>query len=278
MKRMTILTIILSLILTLCACGSEKAPETAPATAAPATVPAENTVSEPLDLTGWDMSASTWSSPNGATIHISATPNQYTDGQSAAFIVRLENDEVANVPCQWDGTVYTASADLNAADGYCYYVALTAADGTITEVAVNTPNEPVNEAFINMESALLSYCALTVEESAFEGSKLVLTSGSAQVQVPTITDDGAAITCQKASLVLSFNGEELATAELPVTASPTAGLFEAKLSNISFDVPEMEDDQQLDLTLHAVLSNGQELSAFGGNWIYNAEDLLAVFG
>lgn len=278
MKRMTILAVVLALALALCACGSEKAPETTPATAAPTALPVETTAPAPLELTGWEMSASTWSSPNGATIHIAATPNQYAEGQSAAFIVRLENDDIANIPCQWDGSQYTASADLNAADGYCYYMALTAADGTVTEIPVNTPKEPVNESFINMEAALLSYCSLTVEESSFEGSKLLLTSGTAQVQVPTITDDGADITCQTASLSLSFNGEELATAELALTASETAGLFEASLNGITFDVPEMEDDQQLDLTLNATLSNGQVLSAYGSNWIYNAEGLLPVVG
>lgn len=280
MKKMTILAVILALAIALTACGGEKAPEetTAAAVTTAATVPAETAASQPLTLTDWSMSASTWSSPNGATIHITATPNDYAEGQKADFVVRLESDDVLAIPCQWDGTSYTASADLNAANGYCYYVILTAADGTAAEVAVNTPAEPVNEAFINMEAALESYCSITVEESAFEGSQLTLTNCKVQVQAPAITNEGETISCQKAYLVLSFNGEELANDELTLEETGTAGLYETTISSMTFDIPEMEDDQKVELTLNATLSNGQALSAFGGDWVYNEEGLMPVVG
>ena len=282
MKKMTILAVILAMAMAiaLTACGGEKAPETtAPAaTAATTTEAPVTTPAEPLTLTDWSMSASTWSSPNGATIHVTATPNYYAEGQKADFVVRLESDEVASIPCQWDGAVYTASADLNAANGYCYYVVLTAADGTAAEVAVNTPSETTNEAFINMETALASYCSITVEESAFEGNQLNLTSGSVQVQAPVITNDGEAISCQEAVLILTYNGEELDRKALTLAETDTAGLFEAALETIVFEIPEMEDDQKVELTLNATLSNEQILTAFGGSWFYNEEALLPVVG
>jgi len=281
MKKMTILAVILALAVMLTACGGEKAPEAAETMAATtiATVPAETAApAQPLSLTDWSMSASTWSSPNGATIHITATPSHYDESAKADFLVRLESEEIANVPCEWDGTSYTASADLNAANGYCYYVVLTAADGTSTEVAVNTPSEPTNEAFINMASALESYCSMTVEESAFEGNTLTLSSCKVQVQVPTITDEGTDIGCQQAALSLSFDGEELAKADVELKATETAGLFEADISGMTFDLPEMEDDQKVELHLNAILTNGQSLTAFGGNWFYNEEGLLPVVG
>lgn len=277
MKRMSILTLVLALALVLCACGGSKTPEaTVPAT----TVPAETETAAPvvLALSDWSMSATTWSSPNGATIHISAVPEAYIQGLIAAFEVRLDGEDVAVVPCEWDGTAFTASADLNAADGYSYYVVLTAADGTAEEIAVNTASQPTAEAFVNMETALASYCSITVEESTFEGSKLTLVSGKAQVQAPTITNEGEVITCAKAELVLLFNGETLDTEELTLSETETAGLFEGQLQNITFDVPEMEDDQQLDLHLNVTLSNDQVLSAFGGNWFYNDQSLLPVVG
>ena len=188
MKKMTILAMILVLAIALTACGGDKAPETTAATVA-ATAPVETApVAQPLSLTSWNMSASTWSSPNGATVHINATPNAYAEGQKADFVVRLESDDVTTIPCQWDGTNYTASADLNAANGYCYYVVLTAADGTVTECAVNTPAAPVNEALINMEAALASYCSVTIEESEIADNKLNLANCKVQVQAPTITN------------------------------------------------------------------------------------------
>ena len=277
MKRLSILALVLALALMLCACGSEKTSETTvPAT----TVPAETAAPAPvvLALSDWSMSATTWSSPNGATIHISATPEAYADGLIAAFEVRLNGEDISVIPCEWDGTVFTASADLNAADGYSYYVVLTAADGSTEEIAVNIASQPTVEAFVNMETALASYCSVTVEESTFEASQLTLVNGNVQVQAPTITNDNQVITCTNAELVLLFNGDTLDTEELTLTGTETAGLFEAQLQNITFDVPEMEDDQQLDLYLNVTLSNDQVLTAFVGNWFYNNQSLLPVVG
>lgn len=282
MKKMTILAVILVLAMALSACGSEKAPETTAAAttvAATTAAPAETTVpAQPLALTEWNMSASTWSSPNGATIHITATPNYYLEGQTADFVVRLESDDIAIIPCQWDGSSYTASVDLNAANGYCYYVLLTAADGTVEEVAVNTPAAPTNEAFIDIEASLESYCSVIIEESTIDGSQLTLTSGKVQVQAPVITNEGETITCQEAALVLSFNGEELSKKVLTLTQTDTAGLSEAVLDGTVFDIPELENEQKVELTLNAVLTNGQVLSAYGGNWQSSEEGLLPAVG
>lgn len=278
MKKMTILAMILVLAIALTACGGDKAPETTAATVA-ATAPVETApVAQPLSLTSWNMSASTWSSPNGATVHINATPNAYAEGQKADFVVRLESDDVTTIPCQWDGTNYTASADLNAANGYCYYVVLTAADGTVTECAVNTPAAPVNEALINMEAALASYCSVIIEESEIAENKLNLANCKVQVQAPTITNEGETISCKKAYLILSFNEEELAKVEVNLEETATAGLFEAAVSGITFDIPALENDQKVVLSVNAALSNGQALSAFGGEWVYNEEGLLPVVG
>ena len=280
MKKMTILAVILVLVMALTACGGEKAPETT-ATAAPtvAAVPAETAASsQPLTLTDWNLGVSTWSSPNGATVHLSATPSSYAEGQSAEFIIRLEGDDVFTAPCQWDGTSYTADADLNAANGYCYYVNITAADGTVTEVAVNTPAEPTDEVLINMEAALTSYCNLIVEESEITNNKLNLTNCNIQVQVPVITNDGAAITCQNAVLTLNLGAEEIAQAEVTLEATETAGLFEKAISGMTFDIPALDGDQQLELVLNVTLSNGQELTAYGSSWVTDEGNLLPVVG
>lgn len=280
MKRMSILALMLVLALALSACGSSKMPEATATAPAEINLPAETEAAAPpvLALTEWNMSATTWSSPNGATIHISATPEAYADGLIAAFEVRLGGEDVAVIPCEWDGAAFTASADLNAADGYSYYVVLTAADGTTEEIAVNTASQPTAEAFVNMESALASYCSIAVEESAFEGGKLTLSSGKVQVQAPTITNQNEVITCAKAELVLMFNGEALDTQALTLAETENTGLFETQLQDITFEVPEMEDDQQLDLYLNVTLSNGQILSTSGGNWFYNDQGLLPVVG
>lgn len=253
-------------------CGTDKAEET---TAAPAETLAAD---QPLELTAWDLTATTWSSPNGATVNLTATPNGYAEGQSAMFVVRLEGSEVETVPCQWDGAQYTASADLNAADGYCYYVILTAADGTQTEVAVNTPTAIIDDALINMATALNSYCTLTVTDSQQNGDKLTITEGSIQVQLPLITNAGETIVCDKAVLVMTFDGKEVGSVELDVGEPTDAGVYNAPISGAEFEVPSMENDQRVELRLDVTLSNAQTLTAQGSSWLYNDGELMLAAG
>lgn len=272
MTRKTILVLaalITAFALMLTGCGSKEPAET---TGAP--VSAE----DPLGLQSWEMSATTWSSPNGATVHVTAVPNSHSDDQYAVFTVRLEGDDVQNIPCEWDGTAYTASAELNAADGYCYYVTLTTVDGEQAEIAVNTPAAPIDEALINMQSALNSYCHLLVESSDADSSKLTITGGSVQIQPPQIANNGEKITCAEAVLVLNFNGQEADRKVLSLSEPGQGGLYTLSIADIRFDIPEMEDDQQLSLQLDVTLSNGQTLTDANGTWFYDDGSLVSAVG
>lgn len=275
MNKKTILVLVALLTafaLMLTGCGSKNAEET---TAAPVETAAAEV---PLGLSDWTLSTSTWSSPNGATVHLTATPNARTDDQYAVFSVRLEGDDIENIPCEWNGTSYTASADLNAADGYCYYVVLTTASGEQAEIAINTPAAPTNEALINMETALNTYCQLLVEGSDADDKKLTLTAGIAQIQLPRITNDGEAITCTEAVLVLSFNGAETDRKVLTLPEADANGLYTLNIADTRFDIPAMEDDQQLTLRLDVTLSNGQVLTDANGTWSFIDGRLVSAVG
>ena len=274
MKRKNILAVIALVAVfafALAGCGSKDKEPTANTAAS---VP-EMSAGQELTLTSSTLTAATWSSPNGATVNLTATPNGYAEGQSAAFIVRLEGEEAANVPCEWNGS---ASADLNAADGYCYYVLLTAADGTQTEVAINTPTAPTDDALINLESALNSYCNMTVASATQDGSTLTITGGSVEVQAPRITNEGETITCSKAELVLTFNEEIVGTAALTMEAAEIPGSYTADISGITFNIPSMEDDQQLSIRLDVTLSNGQFLTAPGGTFSFLNGEMVSSVG
>lgn len=257
----------------LAGCGAKEEP----AATAAETVP-ELTPGQSLELTSSSLTAATWSSPNGATVNLTAVPNGYAEGQSAAFVVRLEGEDAANVPCDWNGSAYTASADLNAADGYCYFVILTAADGTQTEIPINTPTNITDDALVNMETALNSYCSMTVEASQQDGGKLTITAGSVEVQTPRITNEGEAITCGEAVLVLTFNEQEVARAELTLEEAEIPGSYTADIAGTSFDIPAMEDDQELAVRLDVTLSNGQFLTASGGTWTFLDGQMMTRVG
>lgn len=277
-RKLICLTMAMLLLcaLALNACGKKEAPETTQAATEPA---ATQAALEELGLSTWSLSASTWSSPNGATIHLTAEPTRHADGDSASFVVRLEDEEIANVPCTWENGNYVAEADLNAADGYCYYVVLTGADGSTAEVAVNTPANPIEENYINMQSALEAYCSLTLGESALEEGKLVITSGAATVQAPRITDAGQEIGCTKATLVLTLDGQEIASKELTMAPGDTDKSYECALDDVSFDLPAtMSSEQRLTLRLDAELSNGQQLTDEGVTWYYQDGSLANAVG
>lgn len=234
---------------------------------------------EALELVKWTMNATAWSSPNGATVNITASPNGYMEGQSAVFCVRLEGEDIATVPCEWNGSVYTASADLNAADGYCYFVMLTAADGAKTEVAVNTPTNPIDDSLINMETALNASCEATVTGTKQENGQLIVEEGSISIHLPFLTLDTGAVTCQKATLTFMHNGADVSSQELKVSQADASGICTADLSGKSFPIPSgIEDDHQLGLRLDVTLSNGHTVSTPAGNWYYVDGQLSLAVG
>ena len=263
-----LVSLVLALSLVLVGCGSKDS----------GSVPALKE-GDALELTSWSMNATAWSSPNGATVNVSAVPNGYAKGQSARFCVRLEGEDIAMVECQWDGSVYTASADLNAADGYCYYVILTAADGTVSEVAVNTPTSVHDNSLVNMQTALNAYCEADIAETKLEGDVLTVSEGSMKIQLPWLTLDTGAVTCQSAVLVLSYDNADVAKQELTVPEADGSGLCVVDLSGITYTVPDnMEDDHQLSLRLDVTLSNGQTLTAPGAIFYYLDGQLLLAVG
>lgn len=228
----------------------------------------------PMALGQWSLTPETWSSPNGATIHLSAEVSNADKSATAEFVVRQGDGDVANAPCTWEDGKLIAEAELNAADGYSYFLVLTAADGSLTE----WPLPGVDGSLVNLATALNSYCNLLVTDSAYENGKLTLTAGKLEIQAPQLTDGGEAITCQETFLVLTKDGEELTRTAVTVEASEVPGGFEAELVGTTFTLPAMEEDGQVLLRAEISLSNGQSLSAEGGTWTYMDGQIVATVG
>lgn len=268
MKRTALSLLIALMCLALCACGSENTTQQPTAAAITPGITGDG-----LALASWTLTPETWSSPNGATVHLNAQLT-VAQGGSAEFVVRLGDADVENAPCTLDGTTVTASAELNAADGYSYFLVLTAADGTLTEL----PLTDVDSSLTNLASALSAYCNLVLTGSQVDGDKLALTAGTVEIQTPQITDDGNAITCAFAQLVLTLDGRELVRQDLTVAATEVPGGYEGDLAGVTLDVPELEDDGQLILRLEVLLSNGQSMAAEGGAWTYMDGQIISTVG
>ena len=229
-------------------------------------------------LLDWHLSANSRTDNSGATVTLTASPLAYHEGQSARFIVRLGSQEVAAADCEWNGSVYTGIANLDAADGYSYYCILTAANGAKEHIALNTPENPVDDALVYMETSLTAYCNMIVDAWEDEGGKLSITAGFAQVQLPRIFAGEDQLGFAEARLVLKRNGDVMQTQPLEIPAGEGAGSYELAIGGVSFDMPEMEDDYQLEVSLEVTLTDGQVLTAIGGSWYYNGGEMIMVVG
>lgn len=229
-------------------------------------------------LKSWDLTAAAWSSSNGATVTFTAEPAAYQEGQSLQIMAILDGQQIDRVDCSWDGKQYTAQLDLNAADGYGYYCILTAPDGSRVQTALSTPESPVIDAVVNISTALSSYCNMIVDTWDRNGEQLTVTAGYVQVQLPRITADGSTAELAGAELILKKAGQEVSRLPLTLPEGEGENSYELVLTDASFDIPEMQDDQQLDLHLVVNLSDGQVLTTTGCSWIYNAGELFLVVG
>lgn len=242
----------------------------APTTPAPAGSLAQ--VEPEGSLSSWELSAAVWSSSNGATVAFTGIPRNYEKGQSAAFVVRLEGKEVENVSCNWDGQYYTASVDLEAADGYEYECVVFPPQG----VGEHYTLSDAYDSLVYMKRALDAYCNLYISDFKEENGKFVVTAGWASVQLPQLAN--SPVTFQNAQLLFMLNGETIETKDIDLPQGEGEGSHESSLSNISFTIPQMDDDYQLDLMLTVTLSDGTELTANGGSWFYNNGELRMAAG
>ena len=228
-------------------------------------------------LETWALEAAPWNDGTGATVTFSATPVDYVEGMKAALSVRMGDLEAESTNCVWDGTAFTGSVELGAADGYGYYCILTSPDGTQEEIALNTPDSVTNETLVYLGSNLNAYANMIVEDWEATASNLVIKSGYIQVQMPRLTATGTA-SVSKASLILKLNGEENSRMDLTLPAGEGDGSYELALEETSFTMPAMEDDYQLDLFLEVTLSTGNTIQVVGGSWYSNNGELLLVVG
>lgn len=231
-----------------------------------------------LDLSAFSLSTIPWSSYDGITVNLTAVPSEYAEGQTAFFVIRQDEQEVVSAECEWSGMDYFASVDLNAGDGYSYYIKLVTASGAVSECPVNTPEHPYDGTLIDLASALDAYCNAMLEGAQLADGKLVIASGTAQVQTPQLTNSGEEITLGNASLVLTFNGEDIQSMPLNLTADDVPGRYVQELSNVTFNAPSMEDGQQLDMRMEVTLSDGRILTAPVGNWTFNSGAVESAVG
>ena len=213
---------------------------------------------------------------SGASVEITAVPTRYQEGMTALFKVTLNGQEVSNAEGSWDGTAFTASVGLKAADGYSYECVLTRPDGTTSNVIISSPELPIYESCVYLQAGMNAYCNMIAEDSAIDGDQLVLVTGYVQVQLPRIGSH--TISYKSSDLVLKNGDQELQRVKLEIPEGEVKGSYEMALENIRFDIPEDSDGQELNLWLEVVLSNDQVLSYNGCSWTVQDGELVVSAG
>jgi len=228
-------------------------------------------------LAEFTLTGSAWSSNNGATVTMTAVPTFHDDSHTAALSVQLNGIEEEFVPCEWNGEAYTATVDLNAANGYGYYFIITAADGAPTRMELNTPNNITDDTLVYMENALSAYANMVMESWEETGGKLIVNSGFIQVQMPRLTAGGNS-GYAGSQLILKCNGEEVDRKAVDLPEGEAVGSYEAAVTNQQFTLPEIESDAILELWLEVTLSNGQTIDNCACTWTYFDGTLMPSVG
>lgn len=230
-----------------------------------------------VSLQKWTLDTTAWADSTGADVTLTATPSGYQEGVTATFLVKLDGKEVSSIPCQWNGTDFTATASLDAADGYSYYCILVSPGGT-RHLSLSSPENPVPEIPVFLLSSLSSYCNLTISDWEENGGNLlVLTNACAQVQLPLVVSGGS-VRIVSANLVLRLNGANSTLVPIQLNPSEVAGSFDLTITNGNIPMPALEEGDILELYLEVRLSDGRNLQAFGISWQLNDGELTSAVG
>lgn len=228
-------------------------------------------------IADWTLTGTPLLQGSGAEVTLTVVPTQYQEGQMVSFRVALEGQTIASLYCDWDGTAYSCSVELDAADGYSYSLLLTEPNGTQDYRELNSPANPVDSTLVYMYSSLSAACFLSIEDWQVSENSLSITGGSAEIQLPLMTANGEAISCSGINLVLQLDGEELERKSIMVPQT-TQSALQIPLSPTEFAIPELEEGNQLDLWLEVTLSDGQTLHHSGSSWFCYEGELMQAVG
>lgn len=224
-------------------------------------------------LSEYTLEAAAWEDMTGATVRFTALPNNTQAGDQAWLSVRLDGAEVANALCTMDGSAYTASIDLPAANGYSYYFQVVHTGG-------GSSQQPLAEAdhmCENLKSALSGSLYVDIPGYFIGGGRLGI---STQIyrESPYLEALGTPVTWSRVELVLFLNGEELERLDmLEYTDGAMSGsmVWEQVDTDVSFAIPDLAEGDVLMLSIEADLSNGTTLDRPVADWTVEADGSMS---
>lgn len=231
-----------------------------------------------LYLSEWSMQPTVWDGSGGADILLTAVPSTYRDGMEADFLVYLDGQKVASAKCVWNGSSFNATVPVKAADGYSFFCNLSDSTGENAQILLSSPDAPTEDALVYLQSSLTAYCNLFLGEWNSQDGKLTVQNSYAQVQLPRLAESGTSVGFRGARLVLKLNGQEIDSQNLTMPEGEGPGSYEENLSDLSFTIPQLGSDDQLDLVLEVTLTTDAVITTIGGSWFLTDGQLSLVVG
>lgn len=209
-------------------------------------------------ITGATLAAAPWADNRGADVTLTVTADSEPDSD-VLLRVMLGSTVITEVPCQWDGSSLTATASLDAANGYIYSVIIGS-----ESTPLSSPENPVYPELVYLADALSAYCNLIVGDWYVRDNVLTLESGYATIHTVQLTADAQANT--QARLLLKNGDIVLEAYPLSPVETDEPGSYACAITSASFPLPPLAEGEQVDLWLEATLSNGQTLTTCAATW------------
>ena len=204
------------------------------------------------------LTAAVWPDNQGADVTMTLNTDDAPAGD-VLLRVMLGNTVITEVPCTRDGDSFTATAALDAANGYIYSLIMGNEARTLA-----SPDKPVYPELVYLADSLNAYCNLVVGDWYVGDDALTLSTCYAQVRTPILSTAG--LTCTQVDLVLKNGDTVLSQVDVTDALTEESGSFDGQISNAVLPLPALTDGEQVDLWLEARLSDGQVLTACAATW------------
>lgn len=231
-----------------------------------------------LYLSDWSLSASVWEGAGGADITLTATPAFYKDSMTAEFLVYLDGQKAGSATCYWDGTSFSAKVSLPVADGYSYFCSMEDNSGENAQILLSSPDAPIEDSLVFLHTSLTAYGNLFLGDWSVDNGRLTIHNGFAQFQLPRLAETGTNVGFRGARLVLRLNDMEIDSQNLTLPEGEGEGSYEEAITDLSFSIPQLSNDDQLDLALEVTLTTDGVISTVGGSWFLSDGQLCLVVG
>lgn len=224
-------------------------------------------------LADWDLTANVWADSTGADAVFTAHPESWREGDSATLMVYLNGEIAANLVCDWDGTAYTATAQLPAANGYSFQCILNG-----EQIPLASPDSPLVPELVYLADSLNAYCTLTLNEWVHNAQALNASGINVSIHLPQLVSGDAETTIASAELVLYRGDARLDSETLTLVPGEGSGSYVTEELDLSFALENPAEGDQVELWLDVTLSDGKLLRSCGGSWNYENGQLQLTAG